>query len=342
MRTREVEAVRRALRTALIRLPDVFERGARLVVGFSGGQDSTCLLHALANAHRGLDLLAVHVDHGLQPDSATAAQRARALADEIGILCEVVDVEVLRSGSLEQAARVARYAALTEAAQRHRANAIVVAHTADDQAETLLLNLLRGAGLLGLAGMRMDDAQSGTRLVRPLLSISRATTLAYCTHFGLTLVEDASNQARAFTRNRVRLDLLPQLEQFNPAIREVLARTAELAGDDLSMLDALAEQAHTTLFNDGQYDLRRFRDQPRAMQRRILRLALQALGVSLRDVADRPIEDALNLLQTGQPNQTYHLPYGVEVCMRQHAFVLRKHQAALPPANTWDFVVPRV
>jgi tRNA(Ile)-lysidine synthase len=342
MRSRQVEAVRRALRTAFIRFPEVFVQGARLVVGFSGGQDSTCLLHALANSHRELELLAVHVDHGLQPDSEAAAQRAYANADAMGVHCEVVRVEVARGGSLEEAARIARYQALSQAAKRHAARAVLVGHTADDQAETVLLNLSRGAALLGLAGMRMQETRGGATLVRPLLRVPRATTLAYCTHFGLSLVEDATNQSHAFTRNRVRLDLLPRLEQFNPAIRELLARTAELAGDDLVVLDALAAQVHTALLEQDGYDLQGFRTQPRALQRRVLRLALQSLGFGLRDVADSPIEDALNLLQTGQPNQTYHLPYGVEVCIKQQRFVLRKDGGAQQPVNTWDFAVPRV
>lgn len=334
--------MRRALRTCFIRLPEVFARGAHLVVGFSGGQDSTCLLHALANAHRGLELLAVHVDHGLRPDSAEAAVQAVDLASRIGVAGEIVRVEVQGGGSLEDAARIARYSALRAAAERHAATAIVVAHTADDQAETVLLNLLRGTALLGLAGMRMEEARSGETLVRPLLRVPRATTRAYCTHFGLTLVEDATNQSRAFTRNRVRLDLLPQLERFNPAIRELLARTAELAGDDLAVVDALARRLLGTLRDGDGYDLRGFRLQPRALQRRVLRLALDGLGCGLRDVADSPIEDALNLLQTGQPNQTYHLPNGVEVSISQQAFVLRKNGSAQQPVNTWDLEVPRV
>jgi len=345
VRSRDVEHVRRAIRAAAIRLPDVFAPGTRLVVAFSGGQDSTCLLHALAHAHRTLDLLAVHVDHGLRPDSAESAQRVSDAARTIGVRCEVVRVEVAKRGSVQQAARVARYAALAAAAQAHDAKAILVAHTADDQAETLLLNLLRGTGLLGLAGMRMDEVRAA-RLVRPLLDVSRSTTLAYCTHFGLlsTIVEDASNQTRVYTRNRVRLDLLPLLREFNPAVHEVLSRMADLVAEDLEVLDALASDLYTTLQNDGTYDLRAFRAQPRALQRRLLRLGLQHAGLSLKNVADRPLEDALNLLQTGQPNQTYHLPYGVEVCIGHQTFVLRQHGNARAPSarNTWESVGSRV
>jgi tRNA(Ile)-lysidine synthase len=365
MRSREIERVRRAVRTATIRLPEVFARGTRLVVAFSGGQDSTCLLHAMANAHRGLELLAVHVDHGLRSDSAAAAQEVQRRAEAIGVACQVRRVEVgayrasLKRASVQQAARAARYQALAAAAEQHAAEAILVAHTADDQAETVLLNLTRGAGVLGLAGMRMDDVvdprrfglpafepspRRPFRLVRPLLRIPRETTLAYCTQNRLSLVEDASNQSRLYTRNRVRLDLLPLLEQFNPAIREVLARTADLAADDLALLDALVADQRANLEHDGEYDLRSFRAQPRALQRRLLRLALQSLTGGLVDVADATVEDTLDLLQTGQPDQTYHLPHGVEVCIEHRTFVLRGngHARTRQPDKTWEVEVPRV
>ncbi len=241
----------------------------------------------------------------------------------------VVRVEVPRGGSVQDAARGARYAALNQAAQELQAKAVLVAHTADDQAETVLLNLLRGSGLVGLAAMRTDEQRPGrTRLVRPLLRVARSITLAYCRHFGLDIVEDVSNQSRAYTRNRVRLDLLPALERFNPSIRDVLARTADLAVEDNAVLDKLAASLDGQLRDDDTgdriYDLRGFRDQPRALQRRVLRLAVQATLSGLRDVTDAPIEDALDLLQTGQANQTYHLPYGVELLMRTDTFTLRQ------------------
>jgi tRNA(Ile)-lysidine synthase len=341
------EAVRRAIRTAAIRVPDVFAPGSRLVVAFSGGQDSTCLLHALAHAHRKLELVAVHVDHGLRPESAEEAERARQFAAHVGVTAQVVRVDIRRHrGSVEQAARTARYAALTEAADAHQAKAIVVGHTADDQAETVLLNLLRGSGLLGLAAMRMDERRlNGTlRVVRPLLGVARSTTLAYCQHFGLHLVEDASNQTRAYTRNRVRLDLLPLLEQFNPGIRIVLARAADLAVEDNAVLEALMADLDPRLRREQEYDLRGFRAQPRALQRRLLRLWLAAMVGGLVDVPDAPIEDALDVLQTGQPNQAYHLPYGVELCVGLESFSLRSESRARQRKRekNWDVTVPRV
>jgi tRNA(Ile)-lysidine synthase len=341
------EAVRRAIRAAAIRLPEVFAPHSRLVVGFSGGQDSTCLLHALVHAHRKLELIAVHVDHGLRADSAADAERARELAEEIGAQADVVRVNVSRhQASLQRVAREARYTALASAAKKHEARAVLIAHTADDQAETVLLNLLRGSGLLGLGPMRMDERRlNGTlRVVRPLLGVARSTTLAYCQHFGLHLVEDASNQTRAYTRNRVRLDVLPLLEQFNPAIRTLLARTADLAIEDNALLEALVADLDPRLRRGQEYDLPAFRAQPRGLQRRLLRRWLAAMVGDLVDVADAPIEDALDILQTGEPNQAYHLPYGVELCIEHESFSLRTEGRARhrKREKNWDVTVPRV
>jgi tRNA(Ile)-lysidine synthetase-like protein len=366
---RPTEHVRRAIRAAAVRLPELFSPGSRVVVAFSGGQDSTCLLHALAHSHRKLDLLAAHVDHALRKDSADAARQAVKNAEAIGVRCAVTTVDVasyragLRGWSVEQAARAARYHALASIIEQTQAQALLVAHTADDQAETLLLHLLRGSGLDGLKGMRLDETidlrQLGPKLesqplhgtvlrvVRPLLGVPRSTTLAYCMQFGLSLVEDASNQTRIFNRNRVRLDVLPALERLNPAIRTTLARTAALAADEAAALDAIVAQIEPQLKHPDGYDLRLWRAQPRAFQRRLLRRGLASLVGGLVDVTDAPIEDALDLLQTAQPNQTYHLPYGVELCISSRKFCLQLHGRARARQshqlrNTWGQEVPRV
>jgi len=366
MSPRAVELVRRSLRAAAVRLPELFTPGSRLVIAFSGGQDSTCLLHSLAHSRRKLDLLAVHVDHSLRPDSAETAQRVVELAQVVGTACEVVRVDVaayrarVRGWSVQQAARAARYQALAKVAGQCGAQAVLVAHSGDDQAETLLLNLIRGTSFKGLAGMRLEEwldprrlgpavfdswpLEAKLRVVRPLLRVPRSTTLAYCMHFGLPPVEDQSNQSRAYTRNRVRLDLLPALEQLNPAIRTVLARTAELAADEVAALEALVAERYPSVARDHAYELRSFRAQPRALQRRLLRLGLESLVGGLVDVSDAPIEDALDLLQTGQPNQAYHLPYGVELCIVAESFSLRLNGGARrrERQKTWEVDIPRV
>jgi tRNA(Ile)-lysidine synthetase-like protein len=346
--------VQRALRAVATRLPDLLSPGGLVLVGYSGGQDSTCLLHALSLLRPAPRVLAVHVDHALRAESATDALRVQALAQSMGVECQVtrVDVAAYRAahgGSVQAAARAARYHALAGAVEAHQARGLLVAHTADDQAETVLLNLARGASLAGLAGMRLDEVletrqlgplptglrPSGPlRVARPLLRVPRTITGSYCAELGVSLVEDTSNQSRAYTRNRVRLDLLPALERFNPAIRTVLARLADVAAEEIDLVEAMVAELHTRLALDAlpgvvRYELGAFRQQPRALQRRLVRHALRLLLGHLVDVPAAPIDDALDLLSSGRPGQAYHLPYGVELCVDHASFSLHRQGRAM-------------
>lgn len=330
-----------ALRHAAVRT-GLLQTGKRLVVAYSGGQDSTTLLHALA-ARSAKDrpwLMAVYVDHGLRVESAQEAERVTALARAMGVEAASCRVDVgayrarLKRWSVQQAARAARYQALAAVVQEVSADALLVAHTADDQAETLLLHLVRGAGLAGLTGMRLDgvltvadlgpalpgcDAPPSVRIVRPLLRVERATTAAYCAEMALAVVDDPSNQTRRYTRNRVRLDVLPRLAEINPAVRQVLARTADLVAEDQVALDAYVETTYASLArSDGScvaFERSAWRALPRGAQRRLLRRALAELLGNLRDVPQAPVEDALDLMERGTHGGTYDLPRGVTLAI---------------------------
>jgi tRNA(Ile)-lysidine synthase len=276
-----VAAVDRALRAGGPLPP-----GATIVVGLSGGADSVALTDALAalRRRRRLRLVAAHLDHGLRPgsaeDAAFCAELCRSL--DVPLLSGRADVRARaerEKGGIEQAARRERFAFLRRVAAAEGAVAIAVAHTRDDQAETLLLRLLRGAGATGLAGMRPRAGD----VVRPLLSISRQEVLDYLRERGLAWREDPSNRDTAHRRNRVRHELLPYLEErFNPRVREALARTAALLADDAahlraeaaSLVDGIAEEQGSTLV------LRRafIAEAPRAVARAALREALARAG----------------------------------------------------------------
>lgn len=195
------------------------------MAGVSGGADSLALLALACEA--GVAVTAVHVDHGLRPGSAAEAGVVAAAAERFGaeVRCERVDVAP--GPNLEARARAARLAVLGPAA--------MTGHTADDAAETVLLNLLRGSGLDGLAGMRPGPA-------KPLLGLRRAEARGVCDHLGLVPVEDPSNADPAFRRNRVRHEVLPLLDDVAARdVAAVVARSAALLGDDAALLDALAE-----------------------------------------------------------------------------------------------------
>ena len=214
--------------------------GDRVLVAISGGSDSTALLHALRllRGRLAIELEAATVDHGLRPGSAQEHERVRAHVEASGVRCVVIALGLAPGPSMQARAREARYAALTSLARERNAGAIAVAHTRDDQAETVLARILRGSGLRGLAGAlrRRDDG-----VVRPLLDCDRALVRGFLEERGLApLVEDPSNRSPGFLRTRVRHTLLPALAAEQPEIRATLARLAEDADEHRALVEELA------------------------------------------------------------------------------------------------------
>lgn len=207
----------------------------------------------------GLRVTAIHVDHGLRPDSATEADQVEEVARRFGAAFSARRVTVKPGPNLEARARRARYEALPPG--------VLTGHTADDQAETVLLNLLRGAGIDGLAGMR-----SGGRVRRPLLAVRRAETRALCDELGLMPFEDPTNADLRFARNRVRHQLVPSLAQISgrdPV--PILVRQAELLADEATLLDELADGIDPT-------DARALAAAPTPLGRRAVRRWLRESG----------------------------------------------------------------
>ena len=215
----------------------------RYLVALSGGLDSTVLAHALASTRQqhGTALIAIHVDHRLQDESRVWAKHCEQFATKLGLefLCEVVDVDVQGGDGPEAAARDARYMALA----KHVADGdwLLSAHHQDDQAETLMLNLLRGSGPAGLAGMRSMRQFSRGWLSRPLLGVSRDDLIAYATREELIWIDDPSNENVDFDRNFLRNEVLPLTIGRWPGAVARIARSAELARDAANLLSELAE-----------------------------------------------------------------------------------------------------
>jgi tRNA(Ile)-lysidine synthase len=217
--------------------------GAHLVLGFSGGVDSIALLSILAGLATELrfSLRAVHVNHGISPNAPSWAAFCAAQCSRLGIPLEVeaVDIAPYRGLGLEGAARRARYEVLSRA----DADFVVLAQHRDDQAETLLLRLLRGSGLRGLAAMSPSRPLAGTRarLLRPLLDVPRIEIEAYARSRALAWIEDESNADTVRRRNFLRHEVLPSLEKQFPAARAAMARAAANLGEAQDLLDALAQ-----------------------------------------------------------------------------------------------------
>lgn len=274
-----VAAVRSAVRAALADLPP----GAVVLVACSGGADSLALAAGtgFVAARAGWRAGALVVDHGWHPDSAAVAARAAAGCRRFGLgPVEVLDAAALLaadpSGGPEAAARRARYALLEDAADRYGAAAVLLGHTLDDQAETVLLGLARGSGGRSLAGM---PATRG-RFRRPLLALTRAQTAGACAALGLDPWDDPANADPAYARSRLRA-LLPELDRvLGPGLPQALARTGELLAEDAEALEALAADllaAAEAGSADGP-EVERLAEAPRALRRRALLLAARRAG----------------------------------------------------------------
>lgn len=328
--------------------------GDRVVVACSGGPDSLALLHILwrLRPELGIELAAAHVDHQLRGTAGQAdACFVREFCAALGVPCSVAVVDVpacvRASGkSVEEAARELRYRCLHRAAARYGPlTKIAVGHNLDDQAETVLLHLLRGAASRGLAGM-MPCTPDG--IIRPLLAVPRRDIEAYCREQGLTPRDDATNRDTTYTRNKVRLELLPLLRQrFNPHISRLLAQTAQVLRDEHDYIAAMAQRVSPVMLrrqNDGfALDLTRWRRLPAALQREVLRLAISKIVPSLKGITFKHVE---TLLAMGRQNGVRYsvLPGPVYVTAAYGRLLLapRPVTAAALPAGGVPLAVPGV
>ena len=261
---------------------DVDAGTAPLALAFSGGADSTALLIVALQRWGASRLRVLHVDHGLQADAARFADHARALCARWGVALEVLRVEVSagRGDSVEERARQARYAALIDAAQRAACRWLFTAHQADDQVETVLLALLRGAGPKGLAAMPAVSARGGVRLGRPLLSCGAAELRERLDAQHVPYLVDAMNADPAWRRSRIRHELLPVIARLEPAYARTVARSARLCAQAADAVHAraaadLAECRDAT----GGLRLEPLRTLTAARRAEVLRVWLGACGV---------------------------------------------------------------
>lgn len=255
---------------------------APLLVGFSGGLDSTVLLHALASdaAVRARGLRAVHIHHGLQANADRWSAHCEAVCHSLDIALETIRVAVRAEGSgTEAAARDARHAAFADLMERQ--DVLVLGHHRDDQAETFLLRALRGSGVDGLASIRRWREFGPGRLWRPLLATSRETLLAYATTHGLRWIEDPSNTDCSFDRNFLRQQVLPLLRSRWPHAESAFARSAALCGEAQQLLDEEDAAALVASTGESPRQLSRaaLRILPNARRARVLRRWIAGLGL---------------------------------------------------------------
>jgi len=319
-----------------------------VVVGVSGGADSVCLLHVLAKWPKrpGIKLHVGHLNHQLRGvESEADAEYVSALAGSLGIPStidrqDVAAYRIEKNFSLEEAARELRYAFLARVAREVGANRIAIGHTRDDQVETILMHILRGTGITGLCGLApcspiAHDSQgmslpaspmplrdsplslrakrSNLLVIRPLLDVTREETTSYCQEHQLDPRIDSSNRSLSFFRNRLRLQLLPLLRQYNPSVDQALLRLADIAKEDSALIeqqasglwDEVARQENNAIY----LDRKQIASLPIALQRQLLRAAVTRLAGDTRDIEASHIEAARSLLNK-PVGKRISLPHG--------------------------------
>jgi tRNA(Ile)-lysidine synthase len=308
-------------------------RGHTLLIAVSGGPDSMVLLHTLWHLREplALKLCVAHLNHQMRPSATEDALFVETTAHDLGIrcVCKTIDVPTYQRQhklSREDAARQVRYTFLRATAAQLGADRIAVGHTADDQAETVLLHLLRGSGLRGLCGMPPVRAP----IIRPLIRVLRRDVLAYVRTHRLPCREDPTNYQRRYTRNRIRLDLLPVLQQcYNPRLVQALCNTAQLLADDEAALQAVSRQHFLSArlpstLEQIQVKIDALTPLPPTLQRRVLREALHEIMGSLQGITSTHIAAILVLLRAGAGHKWLQLPQGVVVERRYEVLLIHR------------------
>jgi len=303
---------------------NMIEDGETVVAAVSGGPDSLALLYALYHIREALNftLHVAHLDHKFRGvESAKDALFVKEHAHKLGLAftLEATDVpQLVRESKLsaETAARKARYEFYERVAAEVGASKIALGHNADDQAETVLMRLLRGSGARGLSGIpRIREG----KYIRPLLSTPRSEIEGFLSGLNLSPRQDASNEQPIYLRNKIRLELLPLLEsEYNPSIKKALNRTAELLRSEDDYLDRMAHKSlNDCMINrqDGliDIDIPKLKKQDVALQRRLLRHGIASVIGNLRDIGFEHIESILPLISSRQPSRSLSLPHNLDI-----------------------------
>ncbi len=317
---------------------EIFNPGDRVVVGVSGGPDSLCLLHLLNRLREelGIALHVAHLHHALRGEEADEDARfVERLATSWGLPSTVEKRDVPAYAereklAIEQAARQVRYTFLAEVAKGVGASSVAVGHNADDQVETIIMHWLRGAGTAGLRGMRPLQQWPlpgiDLRLVRPLLEVPREEIEVYCREHRLRPRFDRSNLDTTYYRNRIRHELLPLLEEYNPNIREVIRRAALIIADDYHYLASQGQRAWEKVVSEVEgalvFDLKGWEKLHPSLQRQLLRRAIRNLRSDLRNIDWVHIEEARRAVGEKPAGTEVTLPRGLSLFRSYDTFIV--------------------
>ena len=319
-----------------IKKHNMLQKHDRILVGVSGGPDSITLLHVLDSLKKeySLNIIIAHLDHKFRGEESAGDRKfCEDLAKKynLEIMWEEIDVPGIakeKGISPEEAARLARYDFFKRAAKEKNIDKIAVGHTKDDQAETVLMRIIRGAGMKGLGGMSPVKEMSGNKIIRPLIEVSRKDVEDFIVEAGLKFRKDSSNEKTIFTRNKIRLELIPLLEKdFNPNIKEVLSNMAENLQVENEFLSRYAKRKFKSVSKIKQEEifigLKKFKKLPEAVRKRVLRASLEELKGDLRRLTYQHWKEMEELIDSRPVNSIVDLPAGISITKDRANIILK-------------------
>jgi tRNA(Ile)-lysidine synthase len=316
----------------------MLDKHSSVLAGLSGGPDSVALLYSLVslkNEYR-LNIYIAHMDHMFRGEESRQDRKfCECLAHSLGlpIFCEERDIPAIskkKGISPEEAARFERYDFFFRVMRKMRADKIAVGHTSDDQAETVLMRIMRGSGVSGLRGISPVKEINGAVIIRPLIEITRREIECFLKERAIECRHDSSNDKVIFTRNRVRHELIPYLEdKFNPNIKEVLVNMAENLREEDDFLDRFSGRKFKIMSGKNSsgeifIDMRKFKKQPAAVKKRILRKALKELKGDLRRFTYQHWREVEDLISARPVTSIVDLPGGIDIRKEKDRLVLKK------------------
>lgn len=329
--------------------------GGHIVLGLSGGPDSVCLFHVLKNLQDEMNfiLYAVHINHGLRPGDADRDQRyVEALCAKEGVICipllyDCKEVAKQTGLTEEAAGRKIRYSAFWEVANSLINNGIAadrvkiaVAQNANDQAETVLIRMLRGTGIDGLAGIAYTRNEKDIQVIRPLLDVSREEIETYCADNNLRPRIDKTNLEAIYTRNKIRLELIPYLEKnFNKNMVETLIRLSKNAREDKEYLwQITAQVCQWAKVAPNCYDREKLKKVPRAIRNRLIMGAFEEIGLT-QDISTAHLNAAEQLIMEGTVSKTIDLPLDHAITIKYEGILFHKRQDVNPERRIMELYV---
>ena len=308
----------------------LIQKGDRVLVAFSGGADSVCLLYCLKSLEEklGFKTFAAHLNHGLRGNDAERDEKfSKDFCEKIGVECKTLKRDVReyaksRNVSEELAGRELRYSFFFNLMEEKNITKLAVGHHLDDQAETVLMHLMRGSGIDGLSGMRYKREN----IIRPLLDVTKQEILDFCREENLDFCTDLTNFETDYNRNRIRLDLIPKMREFNPAISKTLANTSKILADEADFLEDFAEKEAKRIVENNSCKIFDLLSVHPAIRRRVVRKMIEALKNTKKDISADYTEKILSMAEEKVTGKAINLASNITARTQYDRLIIEKNE----------------